>query len=91
MSKTVITHPDGSQTVVRKTGFAGGCFTWFVVLFVLAAPAAYFGPWAIAAYVFLAGVMGLAMYGLHLKNAKQKPTQSEPPMPPPMPPPLKGR
>ena len=69
MSKTVITHPDGTTTIIRKAGFAGGCFTWFVVLFVLAAPAAYFGPWALAAYLFLAVIAGLVMFGLSAEAA----------------------
>jgi len=91
MRKTTIVGPDGATTTIVTRGGCGlsGCVTWFVVLFVLAAPAAYFGPWAIAAYVFLAAVFGLAMYGMHLRNAKPKPMQpwgAAPPPPPPPPP-----
>lgn len=55
MSKTTITHPDGSTTVISSSGGCGrGCSSIaFVVavLWVVAAPAVYFPLWlAVIAY-----------------------------------------
>jgi hypothetical protein len=68
MSKTVITHPDGSVTTIRSTSGCGcgGTFIVLVALFVVFAPAYYAGQgqWplgvvgAILAYIVL-GVIAL--------------------------------
>ena len=59
MSRTTITHPDGTQTTVddHRSG-CGGCLTIAAVLFVVAAPAATFPLWgAILAYLFEAIIL----------------------------------
>ena len=51
MRTTRITAPDGSVTKIQATTFCGGCVTVLCFLAVLAIPVAYFGSWAVAAYV----------------------------------------
>jgi uncharacterized iron-regulated membrane protein len=90
MKRTVITHPDGTVTTIRSRSSCGcgGFFTALAVLFVIALPLEWRLPLMILAYVFLAAVMGLAAFGLQLKNAKPMPRQpSAAPPPPPRPPP----
>jgi Na+/melibiose symporter-like transporter len=64
MSRTVITHPDGSVTTVQsRSGCAAGCawvFWLLLVVFVVAFPAESFPLWgAICAYI-VEGVIALA-------------------------------
>ena len=68
MSTTVITHPDGTTTVIRKTGFLGGCFNTFLIMIVLLLPLTLGLPLAILAYVILAVIAGLVIFGLRLKH-----------------------
>jgi hypothetical protein len=57
MTRTTITHPDGSVTTIRQRGLGcsgcGGCVTVLAVTIVLFGPAAWFPLWgAILAYAF---------------------------------------
>lgn len=83
VSKTVITHPDGTTTVIRKTGFLGGCVNTVLVLIVLFLPLTFGLPLAILAYVILAVIAGLVTVALWQKRHPGPPTA--PPQPPPMP------
>ena len=54
MSRTTITHPDGSRTTIVKQGACGGCLTVLLVLVVLFGPAAWWpGPGEVVAYTAL--------------------------------------
>ena len=59
--KTVIRHPDGTITeVTTSTSLGRGCsaFFWFwLALFVLVAPAAWWGWWSIPAYVLMGAML----------------------------------
>jgi hypothetical protein len=60
MSRTVITAPDGSKTVITRTSGCGGCFWFALAVFVVLFPAAAFPRWAaIVVYIF-AGLVVLA-------------------------------
>ncbi|MGH9919479.1 MAG: hypothetical protein ACRD6W_11515, partial [Nitrososphaerales archaeon] len=71
--KTVIRHPDGSTTEIRSsTSLGRGCsaFGWFfLALFVVFAPAAWWGWWSIPAYVLMAALL---IAGLTAKAKKNK-------------------
>lgn len=58
--KTVIRHPDGTVTEITTSSSVGrGCSAigWaFLVLFLVAAPAAWWGVWSVPAYVALVGL-----------------------------------
>ncbi|HUZ70516.1 MAG TPA: hypothetical protein VMU65_12485 [Candidatus Saccharimonadales bacterium] len=50
---TRITGPDGSTTTITQKSSCG-CLTFLAFLVVIFGPAAWFGSWAVAAYVGLA-------------------------------------
>ena len=56
MSRTVITHPDGSVTTVTKHSGCSGCFWALLVAFLLFAP----GAWVSSGSIPLA--VGVGMY-----------------------------
>jgi hypothetical protein len=59
MKRTTITHPDGSVTTVVTRRSGCGCLTILAAIVVFVGPAAWFGAWAIPAYIFL-GVLFIA-------------------------------
>lgn len=86
---TRITGPDGGVTTIQ-TKSTWGCCSIFAVLLVLAIPAAFFGPFAIVAYIGLGVFFFLGGLGWILqKTGRTTPTQRAPQSPPvPAPPPL---
>lgn len=81
MRKTVIQHPDGSvTTVTTKGGCSSGCgflVTAFLLVLVLAIPAASFGPWAIPAYIALGAIVVLVIVQ-HLSRRRAVDADKEP-------------
>lgn len=59
--KTVIRHPDGTITEITTSGSLGrGCSAigwFFLALFVVVAPAAWWGLWSIPAYAAMAALL----------------------------------
>lgn len=82
---TIITGPDGSVTriVTRRSGC--GCLTLLAAIVVLFGPAAWFGSWAVPAYVFL-GVLALAAIASSLRKNVHRTAPMPPPAPPAPPP-----
>lgn len=52
MRTTRITGPDGSTTTIKQTSGCG-CLTVLALLVVIFGPAAWFGAWAVPAYIGL--------------------------------------
>ena len=74
MTRTVITHPDGSVTTVQsRSGCAQGCgwvFWLLLAVFVVAVPAENFPLWgAILAYI-VEGVIALAGVAAWMQRRK---------------------
>jgi hypothetical protein len=85
---TIITGPDGKVTriVTRRSGC--GCLTALAFVVVVFVPAAYFGPWAVPAYVGL-GALIVTLFSIRVAQEKKKRRQAaSPPPAPPMPPPV---
>jgi hypothetical protein len=80
MSRTLITHPDGSVTTVEsRSGCGQGCawvFWILLVVFVVAFPAENFPVWgAILAYI-VEGLIALAGIGRWAQRRKVGPPNS---------------
>lgn len=84
---TRITGPDGRVTVIKTTSGCG-CLTALAAIIVVFGPAAWFGAWAIPAYIGL-GALIVALLAVGVAKAKQErqPRSPQPP-PAPAPPPL---
>lgn len=65
MSRTVVQHPDGSQTVIRKTSGCGGCGWALLVGFLLFAPAVWVssGSLPVGLAVLMYAVLGAVVIG----------------------------
>jgi cytochrome bd-type quinol oxidase subunit 1 len=78
---TIITGPDGSVTkiVTRRSGC--GCVTILAAIVVLFGPAAWFGAWAVPAYIFLGVIAVLGCLGWFVQKTGRtpKPTNPQPP------------
>lgn len=76
MSRTTVTHPDGSQTVIRRSSGCGGCPWALLGLFVLVAPAAWASagtiPLAVAVLMYC---VEAALLGLWLRQRVSAPHQ----------------
>jgi hypothetical protein len=85
---TTITGPDGKVTTVSTRGQGCGCLTILAAIVVFFGPAAWFGAWAVPAYILL-GVLVVAYvaawYPSIRKNVR-RPTSTPPPAPAPPPP-----
>jgi hypothetical protein len=69
MRTTKITGPDGSVTTIKQTSGCG-CLTLLAFLVVVFGPAAWFGAWAVPAYVAL----GLIVVGIFAYAAMRSPS-----------------
>lgn len=78
---TKIIGPDGRVTTIRSKSSCG-CLTVVAAIVVIFGPAAWFGAWAVPAYVFLA-VFVLAVLSYQISQARRR---SAAPAPPPAPP-----
>jgi hypothetical protein len=82
---TTITGPDGKVTRITTRSSGCGCLTILAAIVVFFGPAAWFGPWAVPAYVLL-GILIVAYvaawYPSIRKNVR-RPTST--PQPPPAP------
>ncbi|HUZ70722.1 MAG TPA: hypothetical protein VMU65_13520 [Candidatus Saccharimonadales bacterium] len=82
---TIITGPDGSVTTIVTRRSGCGCLTFLAAVIVLFGPAAWFGAWAVPAYIFL-GVLAVAAVASSLrKNVHRTPKPTPAPAPPPAP------
>ena len=81
---TIITEPDGSVTriVTRRSGC--GCLTVLAAVVVLFGPAAWFGAWAVPAYIFL-GILVVAAVANSLRKNVHRTAPQPPPVPAPPP------
>ena len=82
---TKIIGPDGRVTTIR-TKSSCGCLTVLAAIVVIFGPAAWFGAWAVPAYVFLA-VFVLAALSYQVNQARRRSAVPAPPPAPPSPPP----
>jgi hypothetical protein len=83
---TRITGPDGSVTTIVTRRSGCGCLTALAFVVVVVVPAAYFGPWAVPAYVGLAAlVVGLFWVKVAQEKQKRRQAAAPPPAPPMMP------
>jgi hypothetical protein len=81
---TIITGPDGKVTTVvtRRSGCGG--LTILAAIVVFFGPAAWFGAWAVPAYIFL-GVLAVAAIATSLRKNVHRTAPKPPPAPAPPP------
>lgn len=80
---TKIITPDGKVTTIKQTSSCG-CVTVLAAIVVIFGPAAWFGAWAIPAYVFLALVLAGSL-GVQIHRGR-RPSGTPAPTTPPAPP-----
>ena len=91
MSRTIITHPDGSRTTVTKQSGCGGCFWALLGVFVVFAPGAWAAngtiPVAVAVAMYLIEAVVFGAGFVSWTKRRQVPgvvttAQQQPPPPP---------
>jgi hypothetical protein len=79
---TTITGPDGKVTTVVTRSSGCGCLTILAAIVVFFGPAAWFGAWAVPAYVLL-GVLVVAAVASSLRKNVHRTAPNPPPVPTP--------
>lgn len=88
MSRTIITHPDGTRTTVTKKSGCGGCFWALLGVFVVFAPGAWAanGTVPVAVAVLMYAVLAVVVIaGVAQRSGRRRQAVPVPVTPPPPP------